>query len=424
MRIPKGFDKKLADAIRRFVSDASLPMRRAFTLIELLIVITILSILSLVVILILNGPSILQQTRDATRLSDLTTLNTALNAYEAEGGGTAPLGSSSIVYVSIPDPTATTTAGDQCQGLNLVSIPSSYTYHCAASSTFKSTNGKGWIPINLAASVTGSPIDNLPVDPVNQAQTFQYYTYVTNGSQFQIYGHLESSKYQPQESQTNGYDPASYKVGTNINIAPFAGGLAAYWPMNEGSGSSINDLSGYGNTGTIYGATWMSSGCNGSANCLSFDGTDDYVQAPANILNNPALTICAWIWLPPPPSTAKDGVIGNDGTGMGVAYDSSALAWSNLFVGIVTPEYSLTYNAWQYICGTRDINGITNLYVNGALLVTGNEPVNTTNNPTIIGGDWSGGSATNNYQGDTSNIRIYNRALSQTEIRVLYASGG
>src|ERR1035441_6029718 len=46
------------------------------------------------------------------------------------------------VYVSIPDPTATTTLGDQCQGLGLLSLPTAYTYHCAASSTFRMNDGR------------------------------------------------------------------------------------------------------------------------------------------------------------------------------------------------------------------------------------------------------------------------------------------
>jgi len=33
-------------------------------------------------------------------------------------------------------------------------------------------------------------------------------------------------------------------------------GLVAYWNFNEGGGSTVNDLSEFGNNGTIYGATW------------------------------------------------------------------------------------------------------------------------------------------------------------------------
>jgi type II secretory pathway pseudopilin PulG len=96
-------------------SSITMPNRSAFTVIELLVVIAMIAILSIVVILTLNPAALLQQSRDSNRVSDMSTLNTALGVYLAQGGSS--LGSSSVVYVSIPDPTATTTAGDQCQGL-------------------------------------------------------------------------------------------------------------------------------------------------------------------------------------------------------------------------------------------------------------------------------------------------------------------
>src|SRR5277367_382048 len=103
----------------------------AFTLIELLVVIAIIAILSVVVILTLNPSQLLQQSRDSNRLSDLSITNTALGVYAAQGGSS--LGSSALVYLSIPDPSATTTAGDACQGLGLPSAPSGTAYFCAAS---------------------------------------------------------------------------------------------------------------------------------------------------------------------------------------------------------------------------------------------------------------------------------------------------
>ena len=52
-------------------------------------------------------------------------------------------------------------------------------------------------------------------------------------------------------------------------------GLVAEWHFDEGSGSVVKDISGNGNNGTIYGATWVD-GKFGKA--LSFDGMDDYVE--------------------------------------------------------------------------------------------------------------------------------------------------
>ncbi len=71
-------------------------------------------------------------------------------------------------------------------------------------------------------------------------------------------------------------------------------GLVALWHMNEGTGSTISDSSGNGNTGTINGATWVD-GKFGKA--LSFDGVDDYVDAgnDASVKVTEDLTISFWV---------------------------------------------------------------------------------------------------------------------------------
>ena len=89
----------------------------AFTLIELLVVIAVIAIISVVVVLILNPAQLLKQGRDANRFSDLPTLVTAATIYAEDQGGSMGLASTS--YISFPDPVATSSAGDQCQGLGL-----------------------------------------------------------------------------------------------------------------------------------------------------------------------------------------------------------------------------------------------------------------------------------------------------------------
>ena len=176
---------------------ASLRSHDAFTLIELLVVIAIIAILAVVVVLTLNPAQLLMQSRDANRLSDATTIKNALSIYSEDVGGN--LGSSSVVYISIPDPAATSTAGDQCQGLGLPSLPSG-TYQCASSSTFRNINGMGWIPVDFASTSIGSPISSLPVDPINTTSSGEFYTYETNGTQWETTMALESSKYKAIEA--------------------------------------------------------------------------------------------------------------------------------------------------------------------------------------------------------------------------------
>ena len=53
-------------------------------------------------------------------------------------------------------------------------------------------------------------------------------------------------------------------------------GLVAAYSFNEGSGSTVTDLSGNNLTGTIVGATWTTQGKYGNA--LSFNGSSSYVD--------------------------------------------------------------------------------------------------------------------------------------------------
>src|ERR1700733_11386860 len=116
-----------------------------FTLIELLVVIAIIAVLAVIVILTLNPAELLRQSRDSNRLSDMSTLNSAMVLYN-EDVNLASLGSASTLYPSVSDAAATSTAGDQCQGLGALTLPVIWSYQCAASTTFKAIDGTGWVP--------------------------------------------------------------------------------------------------------------------------------------------------------------------------------------------------------------------------------------------------------------------------------------
>ena len=234
--------------------------RRGFTLIELLVVIAIIAILSVVVILTLNPAELLRQSRDSNRVADMGTLTTALGIF-SEDQSSGSLGSANTVYVSIPDPSATSTLGDQCQGLGLPTLPSTYAYHCAASSTYRNTNGQGWIPVSFSSISVGSPFGSFPVDPINTSSTRNYYTYATNGTQYEVTAPMESQKYKLGGSgDVIGGDGATlstvYAKGSNLSLEPLDYGdasLVGYWPLTEGTGTVAYDYSGSNATGTWIG---------------------------------------------------------------------------------------------------------------------------------------------------------------------------
>lgn len=216
--------------------------RRAFTLIELLIVIGIVAILAAVVVLVLNPAQLLAQARDSNRMSDLQTIGRGISLYTTDRN-TLSLGSSSIVYVSLVDQNATTTDGTDCAGFGLPILPNGWGYHCAASSTHRNVDGTGWIPVNLTSISTGAPFGTLPIDPKNTAplscfgpDNGLYYTYVTDGRDWVVTVSLESMKYMTDNKvgeQDGGVDPVRVEIGSNRSLWKQAIALVGYWKLDD-----------------------------------------------------------------------------------------------------------------------------------------------------------------------------------------------
>ena len=166
-----------------------------FTLLELLIVIGILAILSVTVLIVINPADLLARARDSNRISDLSTVNSAINAFVAFYPN-ASLGSVNTVYVSLPSDQS------DCSDLNLPSLPGDWSYHCVNLANLRKVDGNGWIPIDFTQMDIGSPISRLPVDPKNtyvqdlsQANDF-FFTYAVNASkQWELNAKTESAKF-------------------------------------------------------------------------------------------------------------------------------------------------------------------------------------------------------------------------------------
>jgi Concanavalin A-like lectin/glucanases superfamily len=78
--------------------------------------------------------------------------------------------------------------------------------------------------------------------------------------------------------------------------------LSGQWDFEDGSGTTLTDLSGSGHNGTIIGATWTT-GING--NELSFDGSTNYVSVANYTLPKDVGTLTFWI---KPTWNGTDGV--------------------------------------------------------------------------------------------------------------------
>ncbi len=240
---------------------------RAFTLVEVLIVLAIVAIVATALLFVLNPAELLRKGRDASRLSDLRTLQTAIQSYIASQSGSAlSIGSSTVTYLSIPDPTATSTAGTDCFGLNDPAIAPGGSFHCAASSTYRDINGEGWLPIDFRGTSLSPPLAALPVDPVNTTSSGEFYIYQTNGTSFKITAYPESQTYLAQA----GINADLFVAGTDPGLA------GGYWVMVPGN-------SAFG-TNNFYVMKYDATCSDGSGNYLNDQnsGIDTYNDSALN----------------------------------------------------------------------------------------------------------------------------------------------
>ena len=161
---------------------------QGFTLIELMIVIAIISILSGLVITVLNPALIRARARDARRVSEVKIL------------------ANSVAY-----------------GLASNSIRLLPTDGCMTCNTLTGTDSidglSGWIKFS---KITGSGLSDyisiLPVDPTNNAE--YYYEFASDGDKFEISVKLEDERYFENLGSDGGSDPAKYEVGTKLDLIP------------------------------------------------------------------------------------------------------------------------------------------------------------------------------------------------------------
>jgi len=388
---------------------------QSFTLIELLVVTTLLAILGAVVIVVLNPAEMMKQSRDSQRLVDLNQLNKVLSFIQVDQPA-ASFGSSSVVYVSIPDASST------CANLGLPSLPGGWSYACSNSFNYKKINGLGWVPVNFTQFSAGSPISKLPIDPVNATSTGEYYTYVAGGS-WELSALLTSTKYSfggdnDKEAKDGGDTPELFEIGNNLSLLPVNrdSSLVGYWKFDEGSGTSAYDASGHNYTGTLTnGPSWQTSCKQGG--CLSFNGTNTYVSMGG--ASTTSFTAMAWI------NIVGDGLGGINGIINGKAFRFFIDNTTNFLrtqINGATPydhitNIAVTRNIWNRVAFSYDGQN-RRYYLNGSLIVT----VDSTGTPTNTQSPSIGTIQIGTYffNGFIDDIRIYNRALSAAEISAIY----
>jgi hypothetical protein len=198
-------------------------------------------------------------------------------------------------------------------------------------------------------------------------------------------------------------------------------GLVGWWRFDEGAGNIAIDSSGYGNNGTIYGATWTS---GKYGNALAFDGVSNYVDVPAasTLFPSNAITIEFWVKIASADinSNAYMGFVGRGSRTNGLQifkdWGTGRVSLETPGSGILTSTTALAPDVWNHVACVIVSSTSATIYINGQLQgSSGGWLLPTTSMDYSIGRAASG--TTNPYfKGTINEVHIYNRALSAIEI--------
>lgn len=337
--------------------------QKAFTIIELIIVITVIGILAAVSIVAFNG--VQKNARDKSLQADIEKVKVELIAYNVKNGGNFG--------------------------------PAAEWYSLSGSNP------------NINVTLTAGTV----IDVVANQRSYCIRAYHPDATNNTISNALTSAS----SSDACTLLPASASAG-----GAGSSNLVAWWKLNGNAlDSSGNDLHGTVNNGTpTTGANGQVSGAyTFAASAASVNNVT--VPAPTVGAN---LTISAWV-RPTAYPTERSTIIESmlpygyylslytDGSLQIYRYSTTPAGYHT------TAAATVPLNQWSYVVGSWDGTN-ARLYVNGTLLatiaVTGS---GIASNQIVIGAE----AVSRQFVGSIDDVRIYNSALSGTTISSLYAAG-
>jgi RHS repeat-associated protein len=230
--------------------------------------------------------------------------------------------------------------------------------------------------------------------------------------------------------------------GKNYILKPYAileKEAAALWKMDETTGTAVADSSGYGCTGTSYQNTSAMTTTGKIKTALNFNGSSDRISIDStNLPSSGPLTVSFWIYVPATSggndrdaewmqyykNASCQFTIGTDDRGSGrfKVRDASGNTWEN---------YQMGGDSWVNMTVVFDSScHCTGVYYNGDLassyymLLSGYTDAGWTlsGTGTIIGRQ--GATSSYYYKGKMDNVMIFNRVLTDEEIKTLAKGPG
>ncbi len=393
---------------------------RAFTLIELLIVIAIIAILGSATVVVLNPLELMRQGRDGTRIQDMENIDKSVKMALFDNPSLLSSISSVNIYVSRPSGSCPTNP------------PTGYAYVCNSNTAnINRTDGTGWIPLVLPN------IPSLPLDPANGSSSYYVFMADPNTKSFTISSPMESQKQiSIASAKDGGTDLGRFEKG-DPSLWTAATELIGRWTFDTGSGAIANgqtaglqDSSGKNNNGTAYNAngTGMSFVPGRFGNAVQLDGIDDHIRIPNSLsfINaHGPFSISLWANAAAASSVIRR-MFADSCVEIGI-YQSSANKIGGNAYSDISSSQDMTPGTWFNIVIAQDqpsgLPGtIMKLYINGNLVAQQSRTITTENGindpPFGIGFDTCSSEA--KFYGTIDDVRIYNHALSDDVVQSIY----
>ena len=204
-------------------------------------------------------------------------------------------------------------------------------------------------------------------------------------------------------------------------------GLVGYWPVDEASTPSA-DFSGQNsdadwNGNVAQNTTDVAPVSFSNPGALDFDNADDYLQVDTPTIPTGDFTYAAWIY----PATTNDEMIYmySDGSGNNEffvrVFNGNIEAFLDNAQRVISSGAPISTNTWYHVALTRSGSSLT-IYIDGFVNGTGTYGTALSAGcPLLMGIDIDSGCIPNDneFNGTMDEFRIYNRALTQTEVQAL-----
>ncbi|WP_157495360.1 LamG-like jellyroll fold domain-containing protein [Kutzneria sp. 744] len=226
------------------------------------------------------------------------------------------------------------------------------------------------------------------------------------------------------------YDPMGNVVSESL-YGDSKGHPVGWWPLNQTAGATVPDASGSGNTGSATNVTWT----DGAA---KFDGSASKITTNGPAVNTTSgYSVSAWVSLDKLDNyytAVAQG--GGNAASFYLQYSPAFHNWA-----FVSPSsdsgsasaYPAAHDSqapnkgtWTHLVGIFDDRTNTmSLYVDNRLAGTApNSTPWTGNGPLTIGAaQTSGGAASNWLPGEVSDVQVYSRALTASDVQTLFTAG-